>query len=125
MIIIPSEILGFFASALVLITFAMKDMRLLRRTAILSNVAFIIYGWSNGLFPVLALHVLLLPLNIHRLRQSPGSEIGSNGEPATVDRATLQAIAALHLANALREKDRSKAASGRLNAERSTRICFG
>jgi len=30
MIIIPSEILGFFASALVLITFAMKDMRLLR-----------------------------------------------------------------------------------------------
>lgn len=30
MIIIPSEILGFFASALVLITFAMKDMRPLR-----------------------------------------------------------------------------------------------
>ena len=45
--IAASEVAGFVASALVLITFAMKDMRLLRVTAILSNVAFIIYGSVN------------------------------------------------------------------------------
>lgn len=44
-----SEIAGFVASGLVLLTFAMRDMRLLRTVAICSNVAFIIYGELNGL----------------------------------------------------------------------------
>jgi len=65
-----SEIPGFVASTLVLLTFAMRDMRLLRITAICSNVAFIIYGSVNWLMPVLVLHLLLLPLNAFRLRQS-------------------------------------------------------
>ena len=64
-----SDIAGFIASALVLLTFAMRDMRLLRATAICSNVAFIIYSGVNWLLPVLALHVMLLPLNILRLRE--------------------------------------------------------
>lgn len=62
-----SGISGFVASALVLATFAMNDMRLLRRTAIVSNIAFIIYGGLNVLLPVLLLHLLLLPINIYRL----------------------------------------------------------
>ena len=65
-----SEIPGFIASALVLMTFAMRDMRLLRMTAICSNVAFIIYGGINGLVPVFVLHLLLLPLNAFRLMES-------------------------------------------------------
>ncbi len=64
-----SEIPGFIASTLVLMTFAMRDMRLLRVTAICSNVAFIIYSGINGLMPVLLLHLLLLPLNVFRLRE--------------------------------------------------------
>ena len=36
----------------------------LRITAILSNVAFITYGALNWLPPVLALHLLLLPVNV-------------------------------------------------------------
>jgi CRP/FNR family cyclic AMP-dependent transcriptional regulator len=64
-----SDVAGFIASALVLLTFAMRDMRLLRATAICSNVAFIIYSGVNWLLPVLALHVMLLPLNILRLRE--------------------------------------------------------
>ena len=64
-----SEIAGFIASGLVLLTFAMRDMRLLRAVAILSNVAFIIYGGMNWLRPVLALHLALLPLNILRLTE--------------------------------------------------------
>ena len=64
-----SEATGFFASALVLLTFTMKDMRLLRIIAIFSNVAFISYGVLDWLLPVLSLHLLLLPLNLLRLKE--------------------------------------------------------
>lgn len=66
---VASEIAGFIASGLVLLTFAMRDMRLLRAVAICSNVAFIIYSGLNWLLPVLALHLALLPLNIVRLTE--------------------------------------------------------
>jgi hypothetical protein len=62
-----SEATGFLASSLVLITFTMKDMRLLRVVAIFSNIAFIAYGLLVWLPPVFGLHLLLLPLNLHRL----------------------------------------------------------
>ena len=39
-----SEMTGLFASALVLATFTMKDMRMLRIVAVFSNIAFIAYG---------------------------------------------------------------------------------
>jgi hypothetical protein len=58
------DFLGFVASALVLATFAMKDMHRLRTTAIASNLAFIAYGALLGLLPILGLHLILLPLNI-------------------------------------------------------------
>ena len=38
--------------------------------AICSNVAFIIYGGVNCLVPVLVLHLLPLPLNVFRLKES-------------------------------------------------------
>jgi CRP/FNR family cyclic AMP-dependent transcriptional regulator len=60
---------GYSASALVLATFCMKTMIPLRVAAIFSNVAFILYAFYDGLFPVLALHVILLPLNIARTVQ--------------------------------------------------------
>src|SRR4026209_1613172 len=41
---VEGDIIGFIASALVLATFAMTDMRRLRMTAIFSNLAFIAYG---------------------------------------------------------------------------------
>jgi len=62
-----SELMGFIASALVLLTFAMNDMRLLRLVGLLSNVAFIVYAELNCLLPVLVLHALLLPINGYRL----------------------------------------------------------
>jgi hypothetical protein len=62
-----SDLSGYVASTLVLLTFMTKDMRLLRVIAILSNVAFIAYGAIGGLVPVLLLHLLLLPLNVVRL----------------------------------------------------------
>ncbi|MFK4510051.1 cyclic nucleotide-binding domain-containing protein [Bradyrhizobium daqingense] len=58
------EAIGYLASALVLLTFCMSTMLSLRAVAICSNFAFISYGFGAGLYPVLVLHVVLLPLNI-------------------------------------------------------------
>ena len=60
---------GYTASSLVLLTFITKDMCLLRTVAICSNVAFITYGALDCILPVLLLHLVLLPLNIVRLRE--------------------------------------------------------
>ena len=58
---------GYLASVLVLATLAMKNMHLLRITAILSNIAFITYGALYQLPPIIGLHLLLLPINLVRL----------------------------------------------------------
>ena len=60
---------GYAASLLVFSTFYMKTMIPLRCVAIASNVAFLTYGYFAGLYPVFLLHVVLLPLNVLRLRQ--------------------------------------------------------
>lgn len=58
------EAVGYLASTLVLLTFCMSTMLTLRAIAICSNIAFIGYGILAGLYPVLILHIILLPLNI-------------------------------------------------------------
>src|SRR5262249_17172870 len=58
---------GYLASVLVLATLAMKNMHLLRITAILSNIAFITDGALYQLPPIIGLHLLLLPINLVRL----------------------------------------------------------
>ena len=63
------ELSGYLASALVFMTFYMKTMIRLRVLGILSNVAFMTYGFGGRLYPVLILHAILLPLNCLRLVQ--------------------------------------------------------
>ena len=63
------ELSGYVASLLVFVAFYMKTMIPLRIVAIMSNVAFITYGFGGHLYPVLILHAVLLPLNCIRLRQ--------------------------------------------------------
>ena len=65
--------LGYLACTLVLATFCAKSMAALRAIAIASNVCFIIYALSAGLWPVLTLHLVMLPLNVRRLRETLGS----------------------------------------------------
>src|SRR5262245_9727187 len=60
---------GFAAAGLVLATFCMRSMSALRWVAVASNVAFITYGYLDGLAPVLLLHVLLLPVTLCRLSE--------------------------------------------------------
>jgi CRP/FNR family cyclic AMP-dependent transcriptional regulator len=64
-----ADVIGYVAALLVFITFGMKTMVPLRVLGIASNVIFIVYGYLAGAYPPLVLHVLLLPLNIMRLRE--------------------------------------------------------
>ncbi len=64
-----TDVIGYIASALVLATFSMKSLCSLRITAIASNVAFISYGATADMRPILILHCMLLPVNVVRLVQ--------------------------------------------------------
>jgi hypothetical protein len=71
-----SGVIGYFASIMVLMTFATKDMRRLRLLGIMSNLAFISYGALCWLPPVLCLHLVLLPVNVVRLMELHKSKVG-------------------------------------------------
>ena len=64
------ELLGYTASASVLLTFCMSTMVPLRVVAIGSNALFASFGALAHIYPVLVLHVVLLPVNVARLRQA-------------------------------------------------------
>ncbi|HEY9550200.1 MAG TPA: hypothetical protein VIR45_11920 [Kiloniellaceae bacterium] len=70
------DLSGWLAAALTLMAFSMKSMMALRMLAIAANVCFILYGAMSWAYPVLVLHVVLLPCNVLRLcelwRQSSG-----------------------------------------------------
>ncbi|MGB7036191.1 MAG: cyclic nucleotide-binding domain-containing protein [Xanthobacteraceae bacterium] len=63
------DILGYVASASVLITFCMSTMVPLRIIAIGSNVLFAAFGAFAHIYPVLVLHLFLFPVNVVRLFQ--------------------------------------------------------
>ena len=80
---IPWDLAGYVASALVLAAFYMKSMVWLRVVALLSNLAFIVYGLALNLPPIWLLHALLVPLNWFRLveairtRPAPAARAGA------------------------------------------------
>jgi hypothetical protein len=59
--------LGYAASLTVFATFCMSTMVALRIMAIASNVLFCLYGFFGHLYPVLILHLALLPINLFKL----------------------------------------------------------
>jgi CRP/FNR family transcriptional regulator, cyclic AMP receptor protein len=64
-----ANLVGYAGALLVFVTFWMKTMVPLRYLGIGSNIFFIAYGYLASAYPPLVLHVLLLPLNIVRLRE--------------------------------------------------------
>jgi len=67
------DFLGFSAALSVLASFCMTTIVALRALALLSNILFILYGWCANIYPVLILHVILLPVNLfklHRIKQN-------------------------------------------------------
>ncbi|MGC2412051.1 MAG: hypothetical protein WA459_05060 [Stellaceae bacterium] len=61
--------IGYFAASLVLATFCAKTMVTLRALGIASNFAFVAYGSTARLWPIVLLHAVMLPLNVMRLRE--------------------------------------------------------
>lgn len=64
-----ADLIGYVAALCVFATFYMKTMVPLRIAGLVSNVFFLAYGYVSLAYPVLALHLVLLPLNALRLRQ--------------------------------------------------------
>jgi hypothetical protein len=62
------DALGYAASGLTLATFAQRAMLPMRIMAIGANICFIGYGAMGWFMPVLVLHIILLPINLVRLR---------------------------------------------------------
>lgn len=65
-IVTLADAIGFAAALLTLVAFAQRSMRPMRLAALAANLAFILYGGLGGHWPVLALHLVLLPLNVVR-----------------------------------------------------------
>jgi hypothetical protein len=91
--IFPSDLLGYAAAALVLLTFLAQSMHTLRAVAIASNVLFIAYALLADLPPVLLLHALLLPLNAWRLWQASRAVATARAIDRTEPSFTLRAPA--------------------------------
>jgi hypothetical protein len=64
------DVLGWAAAALTLLSFSCSDILRLRYVALSANAAFIAYGFTAKLWPVLALHFVLVPVNVWRLVQT-------------------------------------------------------
>lgn len=63
------DLLGYAASITVFATFCMQTMVPLRVLALGSNVLFSCYGYFGHVYPVMALHLILFPINVFRLTQ--------------------------------------------------------
>lgn len=82
-------------------TFACREARCMRPLAVATNLAFIGYGLTAGLPPVLALHALLLPINLWRWREctrlraaraAPVGAVGPHGAGALPPRAVQPGV---------------------------------
>jgi hypothetical protein len=65
-----NDLLGYVAAGLVLATFSVRSIAVLRSVAIASNVMFMVYAGAADLAPVFVLHAALLPLNLWRLHEA-------------------------------------------------------
>lgn len=63
------DLLGFAAAAAVLAGFSMNSIRHLRLASLASNVLFVLYGLLAHFYPVVILHIILLPINLQKLHR--------------------------------------------------------
>jgi CRP/FNR family transcriptional regulator, cyclic AMP receptor protein len=62
-----TQLIGYVASGLVLTTFCFSNPIRLRIFALASNIAFIAYGCYGQIYPVMVLHIVLVPINLFHL----------------------------------------------------------
>jgi len=80
--------LGWLAAALMVATFGCREARCMRPLAVATNLAFIGYGLTAALAPVLALHALLLPINLWRWWECTRLNAGVASPPGTAPAGT-------------------------------------
>ena len=68
------DLLGFAAALAVLAGFCMNSILPLRRLALASNVLFVLYGLLAHIYPVFILHMILMPINLVKLRRASAPE---------------------------------------------------
>jgi hypothetical protein len=78
-----SAVSGWLATALMLATFQCEAPQRMRLLALGANVCFIIYGATNNLLPVVILHTILFPINLHKL-MALGCSVGGPGKDNSV-----------------------------------------
>lgn len=71
---ISAETVGWCAAGLMVATFSCRRAGPMRGLAACTNVAFMLYGCMADLHPVVALHALLLPINLWRWMECCHSE---------------------------------------------------
>lgn len=83
------ELIGYCGTGLTVIAYAMKTSIRLRVAGILSSVAFLVYGYMTGSYPVMVMEMILLPLNALRLaemvRLVRAVPRGGDGDAAPLD----------------------------------------
>jgi CRP/FNR family cyclic AMP-dependent transcriptional regulator len=80
----PVQVVGYAASLTVFATFCMTTMLPLRVAALVSNILFAVYGYEDGIYPVLILHLAMFPVNGWRLMQVL-RVVSASAEPASPD----------------------------------------
>jgi hypothetical protein len=86
-----SDWLGWMAAGSTLAAFCCQEMNRLRAFAIMANVCFIGFGVLQAVWPVLALHAILLPLNLvrwHQATQRARDDAREAAYPATIPRCS-------------------------------------
>ena len=76
-----SDALGWVAAGLTVATFSCTQPVGLRLCALGANLAFMGYGATSGLWPVLVLHAVLLPINAMRLMQAQAQAVRGTDRP--------------------------------------------
>lgn len=95
------ELVGYLAACLLILTFFMRQMVPLRAVALASSVAWLTYGASDNIYPIVALHLVLIPLNSFRLYQAlrdrdAAQPVGPNRTPLA-ERAEARAYRSTHV----------------------------
>ena len=89
----PVDLTGWGAAALTLLAFTSRDLRLLRTASLGASLCFITYGTASEIWPVVALHSVLLPVNLLRLLEMRGSKkrLVATPSPSGQDQTTVAA----------------------------------
>ena len=97
----PFDLIGWAAAAFTLLAFTLRDLRLLRSAAVCASVAFIVYATATNTWPVLALHAVLLPLNLLRLLEMRRERHVANAVAGRHPASTCRACGKPHRIGAL------------------------